>query len=257
MLWLGLPIGRTDYWPRRISEEYYFQPSVSVWTLTCFWASTRLSCNYREHMHIIMMYWVKVCVCVCHLSARQLENYYTYLLSAWYLRSLEKNIRWVRVGKYNSLVDQGMEGGLTGNGIGWRFARWLVVTGWPSVFCRCLQGVEPSAVNSHCCVNPVFIPSSPENSSVHRIFPTILVYLHSELTQHVLTMLGDLAVFWLYVILICSILHYITLTKSHISVIGQSQGYLSQSSRSLEKVLSYCSASDFTWDYAVYKYHYY
>jgi len=26
---------------------------------------------------------------------------------------------------------------------------------------------------SYCCVNPAFIPSSPENSSIHRIFPTI------------------------------------------------------------------------------------
>jgi len=39
------------------------------------------------------------------------------------------------------------------------------------------KGVELSAVNSHCCVNPAFIPSSPENSSIHRIFPTILVTL--------------------------------------------------------------------------------
>jgi len=30
---------------------------------------------------------------------------------------------------------------------------------------------------SHCCVNPAFIPSSPENSSIHHIFPTILVIL--------------------------------------------------------------------------------
>ena len=37
---------------------------------------------------------------------------------------------------------------------------------------RCRQGVEQSAVNSHCCVNPAFVPSSPENSSIHRIFPT-------------------------------------------------------------------------------------
>ena len=37
--------------------------------------------------------------------------------------------------------------------------------------------LEQSAVNSHCCVNPAFIPSSPENSSIHRIFPTILVIL--------------------------------------------------------------------------------
>ena len=28
-----------------------------------------------------------------------------------------------------------------------------------------------------CLVNPAFLPSSPENSSVHRIFPTILVTL--------------------------------------------------------------------------------
>ena len=48
---------------------------------------------------------------------------------------------------------------------------------WPSVSCRCRQGVEQSAVNSHCCVNPEFVPSSPENSSIHRIFPTILVTL--------------------------------------------------------------------------------
>ena len=34
-----------------------------------------------------------------------------------------------------------------------------------------------TAVNSHCCVNPVFILSSHENSSIHRIFPTILVTL--------------------------------------------------------------------------------
>ena len=32
----------------------------------------------------------------------------------------------------------------------------------PSVSCRCRRGVEQSAVNSHCCVNPV---SSLENSS--------------------------------------------------------------------------------------------
>ena len=51
------------------------------------------------------------------------------------------------------------------------------VAGWPSVSCRCRQGVEQSAVNSHCCVNPAFIPLSPENSSIHRIFPTILVTL--------------------------------------------------------------------------------
>ena len=55
----------------------------------------------------------------------------------------------------------------------------LVVTEWPSVSCRCRRGVEQSycqsAVNSHCCINPVFIPSSPENSSIHHIFPTILV----------------------------------------------------------------------------------
>jgi len=38
-------------------------------------------------------------------------------------------------------------------------------------------GMEQSAVNSHRCVNPEFIPSSPENSSIHRIFPTILVTL--------------------------------------------------------------------------------
>jgi len=30
-------------------------------------------------------------------------------------------------------------------------------------------GMEQSAVNSHCCVNPAFIPSSPEISSIHRI----------------------------------------------------------------------------------------
>ena len=45
------------------------------------------------------------------------------------------------------------------------------------VSCRCRQGVEQSTVNSRCCVNPAFIPSSPENSSVHHIFPTILVTL--------------------------------------------------------------------------------
>jgi len=33
------------------------------------------------------------------------------------------------------------------------------------------------AWNSHCCINPAFIPSSPENSSVHRIFSTTLVTL--------------------------------------------------------------------------------
>jgi len=37
--------------------------------------------------------------------------------------------------------------------------------------------LEQSAVNSHCCVNPAFIPSSHENLSIHRIFPTILVTL--------------------------------------------------------------------------------
>ena len=47
--------------------------------------------------------------------------------------------------------------------------------------CRCRQGTEQSAVNSHCCVNPAFIPLSPENSSIHRIFPTILVTLYFEL----------------------------------------------------------------------------
>jgi len=45
------------------------------------------------------------------------------------------------------------------------------------VSCRCRQGVEQSAVNSHCCDNPAFIPSIPENSSIHRTFPTILVTL--------------------------------------------------------------------------------
>ena len=29
--------------------------------------------------------------------------------------------------------------------------------------------MEQSTVNSHCCVNPAFIPSNPENSSIHRI----------------------------------------------------------------------------------------
>ena len=48
---------------------------------------------------------------------------------------------------------------------------------WPSISCRCRQGVEQSAVNSHCCVNPAVIPSRPENSSIHRIFPTILVMM--------------------------------------------------------------------------------
>jgi len=47
----------------------------------------------------------------------------------------------------------------------------------PSVSCRCRQGVEQSAVNSHCCVKPGFIPSSPENSPIHRMFSTILVTL--------------------------------------------------------------------------------
>jgi len=46
-----------------------------------------------------------------------------------------------------------------------------------SVSCRCRQGMEQSAVNSHSCVNPAFIPSSPENSSINHIFPTILVTL--------------------------------------------------------------------------------
>jgi len=32
-------------------------------------------------------------------------------------------------------------------------------------------------VNSHCCVNPAFIPSSHDNSSIHRIFHTISVIL--------------------------------------------------------------------------------
>ena len=40
--------------------------------------------------------------------------------------------------------------------------------------------VEQSAVNSHCCVNPAFIPPSPENSSIHHIFPTILVTLSAS-----------------------------------------------------------------------------
>ena len=51
------------------------------------------------------------------------------------------------------------------------------ITFYLAFFCRCRQGVEQSAVNSHCCVNPAFIPSSPENSSIHRIFPAILVIL--------------------------------------------------------------------------------
>jgi len=32
-----------------------------------------------------------------------------------------------------------------------------------------------TAANSHYCVNPAFMPSSPENSSIHCIFPIILV----------------------------------------------------------------------------------
>ena len=56
---------------------------------------------------------------------------------------------------------------------------------------------------------PSFIRSSPENSSIHRIFPTILVTLPAFRPNVTcfFTMLGDLAVFWLYVILICSFLH--------------------------------------------------
>jgi len=38
-------------------------------------------------------------------------------------------------------------------------------------------GVKQYAVNRQYCVNPAFIPSSPESSSIHRIFPTILVTL--------------------------------------------------------------------------------
>ena len=80
-----------------------------------------------------------------------------------------------------------------------------VVTGWQSVSCRCPHGVEQSAVNSHCCVNCAFIPSS-----IHRILPIRCRY-YLQRNMLLTTMLGDLAVFWLYVTLICSFLHYITL----------------------------------------------
>jgi len=68
-------------------------PAESVCTKPLLFITLNiLSCNYREHLHIIMTYLVEVWV---HLSARQLENNCRYLLSAWQSRRLEKNLGWV------------------------------------------------------------------------------------------------------------------------------------------------------------------
>jgi len=60
-----------------------------------------------------------------------------------------------------------------------------------------MEGMEQSAINSHCFVHPAFIPSSPENSSIHRIFPTISV---------------TLSAFWAN--MTCHWLRYVTLQSS-------------------------------------------
>ena len=44
------------------------------------------------------------------------------------------------------------------------------------VSCHCCQGVEQSAVSSQCCINPAFIPSSPESSSIHHLSYIIRIF---------------------------------------------------------------------------------
>ena len=53
-----------------------------------------------------------------------------------------------------------------------------------------LGATRESVINSHCSVNPAFIPSSPENS-IHYIFPTILVILSASW--------ASVTCFWLWV----------------------------------------------------------
>ena len=81
-----------------------------------------------------------------------------------------------------------------------RLLAFLKVTGrFPQHSAKCLMLTKRATIHSHCCINPVFVPSSPENLLIHCIFPTISVTL-SAFWANVTCLWLCWVTIWLYVI---------------------------------------------------------